>query len=278
MIRVGRCWIFKRYIQTTLDQMLNLRHIVGSGDEVFVSSLISLSNDFHMSSAGSCLLVNYRLGWFGCLADYSKMHTNAWQVHPREAYDTFRNGLLVNHTEHEKAYVHVLEKADKIQSLKQDPVQADVWGLTYHLPWPLKRRYFLEAVFAVELPRHSQPLSSEHLSEVRSWLGKDSTKANVDATDPSVSGEDYTFRSFLVISLPVHLPNFPAEAKGKVLARYASVEAVIEEPDSLEWCMVTQSDAGGWVKPWLANSSMAKTIAADVPSFCNWAAEQFFAE
>lgn len=154
----------------------------------------------------------------------------------------------------------MLEHAQKVQSIQQGTVQADVWALTYHLPWPLKRRLFLELVTTVQLPSHFEPLSPAHLEQAKSWLE--------EGTAPLSNSDG--FRSFLVISVPASVPGRPSNEENKVHGRYASVEMVVESAERIEWTMVTQSDAGGIVKPWLANSSMPKTLAADVPAFCNW--------
>jgi len=81
-------------------------------------------------------------------------------------------------------------------------------------------------------------------------------------------------RTGLFISIPVDLTSDPELAKLEekgVKGRYVSVESVKELPGgNTEWRMATSSSPFGRLPTFIVESTLPKTISADVPHFLRW--------
>ncbi|KAF9532228.1 hypothetical protein CPB83DRAFT_665682 [Crepidotus variabilis] len=146
--------------------------------------------------------------------------------------------LSVNKAVNEKNYIHEIKDSIKV---KQVSPTAEIWAMHYHFTPPVTDRVF--TVFQVV-----------HLSS-----------------------EEGKPRVGTIVSLPVDLTSpedqglHDLEPKGAITGRYVSVERVMElENGNIEWRVVTSSSPGGNIPSFIVNSSMAKTIAHDVPSFLKW--------
>ncbi|KAJ9112725.1 hypothetical protein QFC22_006227 [Naganishia vaughanmartiniae] len=153
------------------------------------------------------------------------------------AYDYFRSGLLVDHSEQEKQYIESCMESERLQVCRE--AEAEVWRMTYKTPPPTSPRTFVFLLLT---------------REVESTTGS---------------------RAFINISIPFDHPScLPKQAneKNRVRGRYISVECVreIEGGDKVEWLMATSSDAGGSIPQFLTDWSLASKVTEDVPSFVEY--------
>lgn len=196
---------------------------------------------------------------YGALPSRESGHLGACHWHTRVSehgvpFEYMRAGLLTDHTAHEQEYIHALREATCMDTLAPG---VGIWRLAYDTPWPTASRDFCELVAAFPLPAHTDPFSPAH--EAAALAGDLTTEP------PPPPG---AHRAFLVISQPVAAPHTP----GHVRAYYASVEAVCEAPGGVEWLMSVQTDSAGMVPHFVQELAMPRQIAADVPSYFEWAA------
>jgi len=155
---------------------------------------------------------------------------------PKEAtFDTFWEKLSKNKAVNEKEFIPQIKKVTKVKDISPT---ASIWTLYYTFPPPVSPRVFTE-------------LQVTHLSET-------------------------TPRTGIIVSLAIDLSSkgdedlLKLEEKG-VKGRYVSVERIVElDNGNTEWRMATSSTPGGFLPNFLVESTMAKTIAADVPHFLEW--------
>lgn len=76
-------------------------------------------------------------------------------------------------------------------------------------------------------------------------------------------------KQFFVISLPSSHEVSPSVTR----AEYCSIEVItyIEAESHVEWLMAQTSDAKGNIPRWIQDRSVTASVAADVPSFIEWA-------
>lgn len=144
------------------------------------------------------------------------------------------------HTEYEKQYIAQLVDFKCSPFLLENPPKdydcfTYLAELYYELLWPLKKRKFCNLI-------HIAKSRDGHRGYVISV-----------AIDPSL------------------IPNSSPDP-AYVHAQYTSVEEVVYDPDrdTLDWTMVTASDAKGNVPPWLAKATINKVVAKDVVHFLRW--------
>jgi len=155
---------------------------------------------------------------------------------PKEAtFDAFWEKLSKNKAVNEKEFMPEIKKVTKVKEISPN---ASIWTLYYTFPPPVSPRVFTE-------------LQVTHLS-------------------------DSTPRTGIIVSLAIDLSSkededlLKLEEKG-VKGRYVSVERIKElDNGNTEWRMATSSTPGGLLPNFLVESTMAKTIAADVPHFLKW--------
>ncbi|GAA5873989.1 hypothetical protein JCM1840_006111 [Sporobolomyces johnsonii] len=171
--------------------------------------------------------------------------TGGWKWHARVSvhddvdWDSFRDGLMVDHSVHEQEYIDSAIKAERLSVIKEG--EMELWRMLYHQPFPASNRSFTFLLYTAE----QSPV-------------------------PSVRNPERLLRSFVVVSIPVALPEAPPE-KGFVRARYVSVEQVKERDEGgVVWTMAVSSDAGGLVPRWISERVMPAKISEDVPSFIDW--------
>jgi len=85
-------------------------------------------------------------------------------------------------------------------------------------------------------------------------------------------------RTGLIVSIPIDLSSDPdlakLEEKG-VKGRYVAVESIKQlDNGDTEWLMATSSIAGGFIPPFLAETSMDSKISDDVHHFMKWIPSQ----
>lgn len=80
---------------------------------------------------------------------------------------------------------------------------------------------------------------------------------------------DPDVKQFLVISLP----SSHAVSPNVTRAKYCAIEVItyIETESHVEWLMAQTSDAKGNIPRWIQDRSVTASVAADVPSFVEWA-------
>ncbi|KAF9014103.1 hypothetical protein BDQ17DRAFT_1342074 [Cyathus striatus] len=155
--------------------------------------------------------------------------------HPADevTFDQMWEKLGKDKANNEKEYIHQIKKVTKVKELSPT---ATIWTMYYTFMPPISPRVFTELQVCI-------------LSESSPRVGT-------------------------IISLPVDLSEDEELAKLEeqgVHGRYASVERITElENGSTEWRLAVTSTPGGSIPSFLAESSMSKTIAQDVPSFLNW--------
>jgi len=155
---------------------------------------------------------------------------------PKEAtFDAFWEKLSKNKPVNEKEFIPVIKKVTKVKEISPN---ASIWTMYYTFTPPVSPRVFTE-------------LQVTHLSE----------------TSP---------RTGIIVSLAIDLSSegdedlLKLEEKG-VRGRYVSVERIVElDNGNTEWRMATSSTPGGHLPNFLVESTMAKTIASDVPHFLKW--------
>lgn len=133
----------------------------------------------------------------------------------------------------EKEFIPALNKVTKVKELSP---AAQIWALHYKFPFPVSNRVFTVLQVAHE-----------------------------ENTDPPAG---------LIVSVPIDLSEHKElqkyEEKG-VRAYYVSVERVKQlENGNVEWRMAVSSDTGGFIPKFIAEASMDKSIAEDVPYFLHW--------
>ncbi len=210
------------------------------------------------------------------------------QVHPDIAYDSFRAGLLLNHAENEGKYIHELKSVERIAGFQGE--HASVWLNGYKLPIVTKDRDFLELIITVDLPAHAEPFSAAHEEAIKQHFSSPSSSHEDEPKLPpkAPAAEQGLYRSFLVIQVPVTHEQAPERTADYVRGRYASFEALSEQPHTaaaaaagaqeagappVEWRMAVQSDPAGSIPTFLTEKSMAGKIAVDVPSYVKWVRE-----
>jgi len=166
--------------------------------------------------------------------DGAPWHCRVSEHTPEEAtFDEFRSKL--GNPENEKEYIDELKKATLVKKIS--PTQA-IWTMYYEFPsFGISPR-----VFTVLLVSHYDESSSP--------------------------------RTGLFISIPVDLTSDPELAKLEekgVKGRYVSAESVKELPSGdTEWRMATSSSPFGRLPTFIVESTLPKTISADVPHFLHW--------
>ncbi|KAH8827018.1 hypothetical protein DL96DRAFT_1710171 [Flagelloscypha sp. PMI_526] len=149
-------------------------------------------------------------------------------------FDTLWRALSVNKAETEKQFIPEISKVTKVKDLTP---QQQIWTMLYKFSPPIADRIFT-VVQSISLHEES---------------GR---------------------RSGLVVSIPVDLSGdheaSQLEAAG-VRGKYVSVEQLVElENGSVEWRMATSSSPGGRIPSFIVDSTMASTIAKDVPHLLSW--------
>jgi len=156
-------------------------------------------------------------------------------VHAKEdaTFDEFWSKLGQNKAENEKEFIDAIKKVTKVKRISETQT---IYTLYYTFPPPVSPR-----VFTV--------LQTTYLKE-------DSPKTGI------------------IVSVPVDLSEDPELAKLEekgTKGRYVSVERLLElEDGKTEWRMATSSTPGGSIPTFIAESSMAGQISADVPHFLHW--------
>ncbi|KZP12561.1 hypothetical protein FIBSPDRAFT_921820 [Athelia psychrophila] len=166
--------------------------------------------------------------------DGANWHVRVSEHGPEDAtFDEFWGKLGNDKALNEKEYVPNIKKVTQIKQIS--PTQS-IWTLYYTFPPPVSPR-----VFTV--------LQTTHLDE----------------NSP---------RTGLIVSIPINLADDPELAKLEekgVKGLYTSVERLQEvEGGKTSWYMATSSTPGGSIPTFVAESSMAGQIAADVPHFLKW--------
>ncbi|KAK4058338.1 hypothetical protein OIO90_000496 [Microbotryomycetes sp. JL221] len=166
--------------------------------------------------------------------------------HATESYDRFKQGLLIDHTPHEKQYIEALKHVEKLGETAAGEVEVwrTCWPVlsssspssddTDEMPFPTSNRDFTFAICT---------------KEIKSDIGS---------------------RAFLVVSMPFDHP----KQQGYMRAKYVSVEHVREDNGEVVWIMATASDAGGLVPRPVSDLAMPSKIAEDVPGFLRWLGSQ----
>ncbi|KAK4050075.1 hypothetical protein OIV83_003645 [Microbotryomycetes sp. JL201] len=71
-----------------------------------------------------------------------------WHVrksrHSAPSYDVWKRGLLVNHTENEKAYIESLKHVEQLQQIANG--ELELWRAAYHMAFPTSNRDFCFAI------------------------------------------------------------------------------------------------------------------------------------
>ncbi|KAJ7582962.1 hypothetical protein C8J56DRAFT_956180 [Mycena floridula] len=170
--------------------------------------------------------------------DSAPWHCRTSEHKPDEvSFDTMWAKLGVDKPLNEKQFIPDISKVTKIKEIS--PTET-IWSMYYKFPPPLSPR-----IFTV--------LQVTQLTEVSPRTG-------------------------IIVSVPIDLSSDAELAKMEetgVKGRYAAVERLLElEDGSTQWVMATSSIAGGFIPPFLAESSMDGKIAEDVPHFLKWLQSQ----
>ncbi|OJA11219.1 hypothetical protein AZE42_12998 [Rhizopogon vesiculosus] len=150
-------------------------------------------------------------------------------------FDEFWSKLGINKAENEKEFISAIKKVTLVKRISDTQ---SIWTMYYTFPPPVSPR-----VFTV--------LQTIHLDE----------------SSP---------RTGMVVSIPVDLSGLGDEELANLeekgtKGRYVSVERLVElEDGKVEWQMATSSTPGGSIPSFIAESSMAGQISADVPHFLKW--------
>ncbi|EPS93319.1 hypothetical protein FOMPIDRAFT_1136399 [Fomitopsis schrenkii] len=166
--------------------------------------------------------------------DGAPWHSRVSEHAPEDAtFDEFWSKLGEDKANNEMQYVPEIKKVTLVDEISQTQ---SIWTLYYTFPPPVSPR-----VFTV--------LQTKHL------VGESPKKG-------------------IIVSIPVDLSEdaelAKLEEKG-VKGRYVSVE-LLQELDNgkVEWRMATSSTPGGNIPSFVAESTMASTIAKDVTHFLHW--------
>ncbi|KAI9509341.1 hypothetical protein F5148DRAFT_763905 [Russula earlei] len=168
--------------------------------------------------------------------DGAPWHCRVSEHPPAEAtFDEFWSKLGHSHAEHEKEYIEVVKKATLVKKVS---ATQEIWTMYYEFPsFGVSSR-----VFTILVVTHYDESSSP--------------------------------REGLSVSIPVDLSSDPELAKLEekgVKGRYVSVGSIKELPNgNTEWRMATSSSPGGRIPTFIVESTMPRTISADVPQFLRW--------
>lgn len=199
-------------------------------------------------------------------------HSRSSLHFPKElglGFEAFEEGLLRHHTQHEQQYIEALEHAECLEVLV--PQVAEIWHMKYRTPSVTANRDFVELVLMLPMPTDENPFNVFHEQETIKALKAGTLSLDTRSIPRGPPG---TYRSFLVISMPISHAATPNYVRGY----YASVEGVREDwtifrpgEVGVQWMLTTQAEAGGSIPRWLQELSMPSQIAADVPAFLEWA-------
>ncbi|KAL4923097.1 uncharacterized protein BDV17DRAFT_24225 [Aspergillus undulatus] len=118
-------------------------------------------------------------------------------------------------------------------------------------------------------------------------------EAGFDHPEEEKNGkEEREGRSWMMVSRPVEHPDAPSTEQ-YIRGQYESVEMIREiivekdssdadgakdEPNPVEWIMVTRSDPGGTIPRWMVEKGTPKSICGDAAKFVEWASQDLEAE
>ncbi|KAG9056430.1 hypothetical protein FS842_010701 [Serendipita sp. 407] len=170
--------------------------------------------------------------WHGRASDHSKESTGGW--------DSFWQGIGVNHTAHEQEYFVELDQVKKLKVLNTDQ---EIWTTHYALRAPAGDRIFTVLV-----------------------------------TTHVVTHPENGLRTGYVMTVPIDVSSevelVQQEFRG-TRGSYAAIEHVKELPDGgVNWRMITTSTPGGYIPQFIVEKQMPGKIKEDVAAFMGWLAKR----
>lgn len=160
--------------------------------------------------------------------------------HSDVPFEWFEKGILANHTENEVKYIPLLDSYRPVNDFSAKDNLERWYGAIVHYKFP---KFFSDREMAV-------------------WILP-------VAPDPEK-------KQFVVVSLPSNRP----VASDVTQAIYCSLEVVtlLEDGKTVEWLMAQTSDASGSIPRWIQDKSVTASVVEDVPSFVDWARDNYGAD